>query len=120
MRFLKMQLSRENYVVFPLTQDKLGERCLQDKYGWEGRNHVAWGGRQLGLFDAKTRRNSNDVCIAYELPPVGGLSGWGFGFKEGANVQGWAWNGKPIDSTVMEIYVTSGALSASERRHLLK
>ena len=50
----------------------------------------------------------------------GGFSGWGFGFREGVNDQGFAWEGRPIGRTTFEIYVKSGDLVPMERRYLLR
>ena len=116
-RFLKVQIEPKKLVVLAITKDKLATVSKQGKYGWEGRNAVVWGGRQLGVFDSVTPRNSSDVCMWYNN---GGFSGWGFGFREGVNDQGFAWEGRPIGRTTFEIYVKSGDLVPMERQYLLR
>ncbi|HXD87590.1 MAG TPA: hypothetical protein VN641_13925 [Urbifossiella sp.] len=57
-------------------------------------------------------------------PSQGGVQrypGLGFGHRaQSDDVQGFAWDGQPIDKTVFEIAVKSGPLTAEESRRLLK
>jgi hypothetical protein len=121
LRFLKMQLNPKEFIVIAMSKDKLGVWEHRDTIGWTGRNNIAWGGRQLGVFDRNTPpAGDSGVCISYEAPPTGSLSGWGFGYKYPGNVQGWAWGRKIIEPTVFEISVTSSDLTPAEQKRLLK
>jgi hypothetical protein len=120
-KYLKMQLDPKRVVIIPMAKDKIATLSSNGKFGWEGTNHVVWGGRQLGIFDKTIiighEGYKGGPCISWDN---GGFSGFGFGYNPGVNNQGYGWDGKAIDQTVFEIYVTSESLSSSERLSLLK
>jgi hypothetical protein len=121
-KYLKIQLDPKTFVIVPMSKKNIGMESSGTKFGWEGRNRIVWGGRQLGVFDKSINIGkagyAGGPCIAYE-EGVGGFSGYGFGYTPGVNNQGYGWGGKAIAKTTIEIYVTSDSLSPFEKEYLL-
>jgi hypothetical protein len=116
-RYLRIRKG-DDYVIIAMTRQRLTELSDDGKYGWEGTNHNDSGARHLGVFCTEwPDKNRGDVCIRV-LP---WYRGWGFGHRAFQNnEQGYCWNGDVIAPTVFEIAVTSSALGADERKHLLE
>jgi predicted Zn finger-like uncharacterized protein len=119
--FLKLTDAKTgDYVIVPITREKLTMVSDDGRYGWNGINNPVYKGYQLGIYDAKTRDKKGDIVI-YAPGPGQGKPGWGFGHRAYiGDVQGYGWAGKEIEKTVFVIAVKAGPLTAAEGPRLMK
>lgn len=107
-----------DWVIFGRSRNQLTDLGGDGRYGWEGNNHRDSGAHHLGLFDKSwTGGQRGDICI--RVNPW--YRGWGFGHIAFVNgVQGYCWDGKPVDPCVFEIAVKQGDLTPLETKKLLQ
>lgn len=118
-KFLRMAISRDDFVIIPMTKDKLAGQVEYKNAGWRG-NH--WKNTPnapivcFGIYEKSWKVKKGGV----EVGP-GIVSGWGFGDRAWIHdKQCYAWAGKEIPPTVFEISVTEGPLNAEESKALLE
>ena len=121
MKYLRLrECAKNQYVILPLTKDRLNKDTSDGNFGWNGTAKKDWGGCHLGVFDRTTdKQKTGDISIS--VPGVyKGYKGWGFGHRHLLNdVQAYTWDGAPLQQTVFEIAVKTEDLSAEESKHVL-
>ena len=74
----------------------------------------------LGIIDTRNHVDRNHAPVV-DVRPDGDAGGWGFGVWEtGPEHQGYIWDNKSIDPTVMEIAITDRELNSLENKHLIE
>ena len=112
-RYLRLHHAGD-YVILPITKDRLATASARGGFGWEGRcpeHSAAW---HLGIYADEMRpvHRGHNVIHA--------TSGWGFGHRHDANDgQGYSWDGDNIEAAVL-IAVKAGALTAAEEAKVLQ
>jgi len=108
----------DDYVIVPMTKERLANAGVTDGYGWEGRNRERGPGvRCLGIYGQDMRiSRREEVIVGFPFH-----RGWGFGGPLRPNGdQGYSWEGKPIEAGVFEIAVKKGQLTDDEQKKLLR
>jgi clan AA aspartic protease (TIGR02281 family) len=120
MAFLRMRNSLGEYVIISLTAAELRQNVMHGKAGWEGRDYKASSARHLGVIVTSMPTTESGSIDVTQAPPIGGLTGYGFGNRVGKDdQQGYVWAGKPIDASMLEIAVKAGELTAAEKQRLI-
>lgn len=120
-KYLKLtDVSRRRSAIIEMTAKRLGDTSEQNGIGWCGSNNLSNNARHLGIFNPNwSDRKRGNILIYSENLRVG--RGWGFGNRYIlSDVQGYTWDGAPIEKTVFEIAVKSAPLTSDETRRLLK
>jgi len=119
--YLKLTNVKNNdYVIVPITRDKLTGITDGGRYGWNGTNKFEYNGYHLGIYDKEGDATKGaSVCV---LVPGAfqGWRGWGFGHKSKEPGTGHTWANVEIPSTVFEIAVKPGPLTDAESKRLLR
>jgi hypothetical protein len=120
--FLRLSFPFKNdYVIVPVTREKLTGLSDDGRYGWNGTNKFEYDGFHLGVYDTHgdATKKRGSICV---LVPGAfqGYLGWGFGHDGVQKTQGWTWAGEKIGPTVFEIAVTAGPLTEAEAKKVLK
>jgi hypothetical protein len=120
-RYLKLtDTAKKRTVIIEITKEKLGQRVETNGYGWNGTCKNENGAHSLGIYNpAWSDLNIGDTFI-FSPGFLEGVRGWGFGAVFANNKQGWSWQGVNLVSTVFEISVKAGDLTAEEAKLLLK
>ncbi len=106
-------------VILGLGDGPLGSYVARGDYAWRGDKRINRQACNLGIIQRKSRAGNRELAPIM-LMDSGDYTGWGFGeWWTGQERQGYVWNGKGIDSTVMEIAVANGPLTAAEQAQLL-
>jgi hypothetical protein len=114
-RYLRIRKDSD-YVLLPMTRERLEQISDDGRYGWSPKQEDS-GAYHLGIYDLTRECQIEDICVR----SIPWCAGWGFGhihFK--ANVQGYCWDGKPIQPCVFEIAVKKEGLTAAESQRLLR
>lgn len=119
-KYLKMTEPRSrDFVIIEMSNDLLPKFSDDGKVGWEGRSHLAYSGRHLGIWGRDLREMNGRVILIY--PGFEQYGGWGFGHEYGVDKeQSYTWAGKKVPKTVLEIAVKTTDLSPTETMKLLK
>jgi hypothetical protein len=120
--FLRLSYPLKNdYVIVPVTRDKLLGLSDDGRYGWNGTNKFEYDGFHLGVYDTQgdATKKKGSICV---LVPGAfqGYLGWGFGHDGLKKTQGWTWASEKLEPAVFEIAVTAGPLTEMEAKKVLK
>jgi len=78
-------------------------------------------GYHLGIYDLAWTQEPQGAIMVRHWDGKLGCRGWGFGHRAFiGDVQGYTWNGQPIEKIVFEIAVKSTSLTPNESKYLLK
>lgn len=123
MRYLRLRwLETGAYVIIPLAHRDLRREKDLGKYVWRGDNLFGYSAFRLGIEKKKWKLDPDLAGgVQAGLVEIGaGYRGWGFGVVyQREDGQGYSWRGVPIRPTPFEIAVSTEALGAAEKAHLL-
>jgi formylglycine-generating enzyme required for sulfatase activity/WD40 repeat protein len=117
-RYLRMKRSSD-FVIIPMTKDRLGRKSQSNGYGFEGTGELFLGATSLGIFssDMVVKKGEELDAVVIARSPV--RRGWGFGSIPFAKKQGWSWDGQSVAPCVFEIAVKGTDLTEAEAKKLL-
>jgi len=113
-RYLRIRKDSD-YVILAMTRQRLQQVGDDGRFGWSTKQEDS-GAFHLGIYDLTRECQDGDICVR----SIPWCAGWGFGhihFR--ADVQGYCWDGKPIQPCVFEIAVKKEGLTAAESKKLL-
>jgi hypothetical protein len=124
-RYVRVRNSAGQAVIMPISRDQLGRYSRVGNYAWQGGKPVIYGATTLGVVDLRNTDPGEPVLLHVEnvgKPDATRYGGWGIGKTTalpGPVLEG-SWAGAKAPLGPLEIAVTTGELSAGERKLLLK
>lgn len=120
------RLDKKAAVYLAIAKDDLLKMSEDGDWGWNGTGKLDWKGHHLGIYKVSSlvkfpAPNQLKGAVAVANKGFDTFYGYGFGhFLKLDSGQGFSWAGRNIRPTILEIAVTSGELTAAERKLLLK
>lgn len=116
---LLKRLDTKEYVIIKMTKENLNKQVVHGNIGWQGTNEFINKAHLLGIF----RVDWNAKPIKGDIGIISGPHnrGWGFGIRGYLDdKQGFSWEGKAIEKTIMQIAIKEGELTLEEKKFLLR
>jgi hypothetical protein len=124
-RYVRVRNSAGQAVIMPISRDQLGRYSRAGNFAWQGGKPAIYGVTSVGIVDLRKSKPGEPIIMHSEnvgKPNETRYGGWGIGKVAallGPVLEG-SWAGVQVPLGPLEIAVTTGELSAGERRVLLK
>ena len=109
-------------IILPMTRGRVGRMDPQGrKVRWNGEGKDEFGGYHLGIAEGDVARfmeGKGTIGVLMDGWDANPGSGFGHAHHIDNGGQRYTWRGKEIEATVFEVAVTSGELTAAERKWL--